>query len=663
MKRSLVFDSSSVARLDLRVVLFAAILAASGSPAEATFRMATGTYVGDGSASLSITNVGFSPDLMLIKGNVSQTAVMHTATMPADASKLIAAQTALVAGRITSLDADGFTVGSGIEVNESGTSYYWTAFKTSSGEMVTGTYTGGGVDTTIALPFQPAYVVVMSDAAEYAIECFTDQPFNVSDNFAGTSTPDAVEDLITAGFLLGTAASVNADGVTYHYAAWKSVAGQMAVGSYIGDGNDNVNITGPGFKPKLVSIGGLGGSTNAVFRPDSLSGDQTYRYRTGNPTDNKIQALLPNGFQIGTGFDVNKSGSSYYWAVFKDSISTVPALDIALSKTADLLMPNEGEIVTYTVTVTNNGPIDATGVTVADTLPAGLTYSSHSATLGSYVPASGRWDVGALGISASHTLDILATVDPGTGGTSITNTSYLAAVDQPDSVSVNDVAAATITVNSKPMVVLAIPDTTVIQDSPPVANYRDLNDVFTDTEDGSALDFIIQSNDNPVLVTATIDAADSTLDLAVAPAMTGSATVVIRATDSGAASVDETVVVTVIPTPDGTADLMLAKTVDIATPAAGDTITYTIVLTNNGPDGATGVVVTDSIPSGVTFVSSTASQGSYDSGTSLWTVGAVANGDSATLTITCIVDAMAQMTTNPRSRTPGVRKRGDDPRN
>ena len=51
------------------------------------------------------------------------------------------------------------------------------------------------------------------------------------------------------------------------------------------------------------------------------------------------------------------------------------------------------------------------------------------------------------------------------------------------------------------------------------------------------------------------------------------------------------------------ADLALDKTVDDPTPSEGDTITYTVTLTNNGPDTATGVQVTDLLPAGVTYVS------------------------------------------------------------
>ena len=55
----------------------------------------------------------------------------------------------------------------------------------------------------------------------------------------------------------------------------------------------------------------------------------------------------------------------------------------------------------------------------------------------------------------------------------------------------------------------------------------------------------------------------------------------------------------------------------------GDTITFTVTLTNNGPDDATGVTLVDPLPTGLTFVSATP-PGTYNSLTGLWTVGTVA---------------------------------------
>ena len=85
-------------------------------------------------------------------------------------------------------------------------------------------------------------------------------------------------------------------------------------------------------------------------------------------------------------------------------------------------------------------------------------------------------------------------------------------------------------------------------------------------------------------------------------------------------------------------DLDLTKVVSPDEAAQGDTVTYTLTLRNDGPDGATGVEVTDQLPDGVTYVSDVASQGSYSSGTGIWVVRALANGATATLTIAVTVD-------------------------
>jgi photosystem II stability/assembly factor-like uncharacterized protein len=107
-----------------------------------------------------------------------------------------------------------------------------------------------------------------------------------------------------------------------------------------------------------------------------------------------------------------------------------------------------------------------------------------------------------------------------------------------------DIGADECVANYTPTVSNPIPDTTVDENNPSIDNYRDLNNVFTDVEDGSALSFTIESNSNPTLVTPSIG-SDSALDLSFAASTSGSATLVIRATDSGSLYVEDQVVVTV----------------------------------------------------------------------------------------------------------------------
>ena len=83
------------------------------------------------------------------------------------------------------------------------------------------------------------------------------------------------------------------------------------------------------------------------------------------------------------------------------------------------------------------------------------------------------------------------------------------------------------------------------------------------------------------------------------------------------------------------ADLSLAMTSSSTTPTYGTTFTYTLTASSAATSSATatGVTVSDLLPSGTTFVSATGT-GTYTSGTGVWSVGSLAAGGSASLTIT-----------------------------
>jgi len=214
---------------------------------------------------------------------------------------------------------------------------------------------------------------------------------------------------------------------------------------------------------------------------------------------------------------------------------TVQGADLAVSKTVNDPIPNEGDTITYTITLTNNGPDTATNIVISDLLPAGVTYSSDTPSQGTYASGSGLWTVGTLANAASATLDISATVDSGTAAQTITNTASVSSVDQGDQTPANN-------------------------------------------------------------------------------------------SDSAALQVQG-------------ADLAVTKIVNDPIPNEGDTITYTITLTNNGPDTATNIVISDLLPAGVTHSSDTPSQGTYDDVSGDWSVGSLANAASATLDISATVNS------------------------
>jgi choice-of-anchor A domain-containing protein/uncharacterized repeat protein (TIGR01451 family) len=86
------------------------------------------------------------------------------------------------------------------------------------------------------------------------------------------------------------------------------------------------------------------------------------------------------------------------------------------------------------------------------------------------------------------------------------------------------------------------------------------------------------------------------------------------------------------------ADLSLIKTVNNENPQNEDIIKFTVKVTNDGPAEATNVKVIDILSDKVIYLSYTASQGSYDTASGIWTVGSLNAGAFATLEITVQVD-------------------------
>ena len=88
-------------------------------------------------------------------------------------------------------------------------------------------------------------------------------------------------------------------------------------------------------------------------------------------------------------------------------------------------------------------------------------------------------------------------------------------------------------------------------------------------------------------------------------------------------------------------DVQLTKILSASTAKRGDTLTYELTATNQGPSTATQIKITDQLPSGVslkTGVAPLAQQGSYDPVTGIWDLGNLSTGQTVNLVITVTVD-------------------------
>ncbi len=114
------------------------------------------------------------------------------------------------------------------------------------------------------------------------------------------------------------------------------------------------------------------------------------------------------------------------------TVTAYPVVDLSVTKTVDEPAPDQGDTITFSLSVTNDGPSDGTGISVSDVLPDSLTFSSYTAgdATDTYDSGSGIWDVGDLAFGETATLEISAVVDALI--TPMTNVAEVATSDQND---------------------------------------------------------------------------------------------------------------------------------------------------------------------------------------------------------------------------------------
>jgi uncharacterized repeat protein (TIGR01451 family) len=105
----------------------------------------------------------------------------------------------------------------------------------------------------------------------------------------------------------------------------------------------------------------------------------------------------------------------------------------------------------------------------------------------------------------------------------------------------------------------------------------------------------------------------------------------IAGTDAGLFVLDRSIAAP----PPASADLSVSGSANPNPATVGQNLTYTLTVANAGPDAANGVVLSDPLPAGLTFISAVATQGSC-TGTSVvnCSLGTLTSGVSATVTIT-----------------------------
>ncbi|NDK54445.1 T9SS type A sorting domain-containing protein [Pontibacter fetidus] len=346
------------------------------------------------------------------------------------------------------------------------------------------------------------------------------------------------------------------------------------------------------------------------------------------------------------------------------TINVSSAADIEVKNTASGATFNNGDEVTYTITAKNLGPNNATGVSLTDLLPAGLTFVSASPTIGTYDKTTGIWTIGNLNIAPTATLVLKAkttTLGSITTTASLNNRSGYELDDN----SSNNTSSNTISVNPSADVDIThtVSNLNPSQGETIRITIRAKNNgpnEATNVVVTNAIPASFQVKQPVTVTTGTYNPTTYTWNVGSIPVNTvhyiaydvivnasGSYSVVSAQThtepDGVAANNSATSTITV----SAAADVAVTNTISpVKTEYAnGDAVTYTVTVTNNGPSAATNVTVTDKLPASLTFMSATPSVGTYNSTSGAWAIGNLAVGSSATLTLQATINQSAVITT------------------
>ncbi|WP_295113012.1 hypothetical protein [uncultured Methanobrevibacter sp.] len=332
---------------------------------------------------------------------------------------------------------------------------------------------------------------------------------------------------------------------------------------------------------------------------------------------------------------------TYYKAISNRTTFTVtPKIDSKVRKSPSLDSYNFEDVVVWTLNITNAGPNKATGVVVRDILPDGLIYIRDDSG-GKYDAATGILNIGELDVGEEKIINIFTVVNK-TGEISnkvnvtskeydvnLTNNHDEAKINIPPTCDLEvKKIANTIFPNFNDLVKWTI---VVRNNGPDVAHDVVANDILPKSliwisDDGnydhiSGIWNIGTLGINQEARLNVICRVNST------GLITNNVSVSSREFDYDLSNNNDSEIIKVSPA----SDLSIIKSVNVSQADFNDLVRWKLVISNNGPNDATGVVVTDMLPEGFVYVDSILEKGSYSNG--VISIGKLIVGEKVTLEI------------------------------
>jgi large repetitive protein len=300
------------------------------------------------------------------------------------------------------------------------------------------------------------------------------------------------------------------------------------------------------------------------------------------------------------------------------SLETDVNADVGIDKQPQAAAVDAGEEMDFTLHVYNDGPSDATGVTVQDILSSNLSFVSATGASCGEAAGTVTCDIGDLAVDDSVDITLRVTVSPDET-TGVSNTATVSSDDDSNPGNDSSIADKPVGVASNVVVEKTAPTEPILQGTSFDYVIQVSNEGISAAADVTLSDPLPSgvAFDGVVTDTGTCDEDSGTIDCSfgtLEPDQVAEVTVTVLAQGvgspvniaTGATTSPETddddnedsAQVTILPT----ADLAVTKSAP-ATVDAGGQLSYLLEVVNNGASDATGVTLTDTLPPGVEFVS------------------------------------------------------------
>jgi uncharacterized repeat protein (TIGR01451 family) len=549
---------------------------------------------------------------------------------------------------------------------------------------------GGGGGGVIFLSSSPASAAVSPGVNGYSTtgsDSYGATPGTagvVSENYTITQTPGAQSGAYCSSADLsvtnvGTPSPVSPGGTVTYTQVVKNNSTTDAVNAVfsenISQNTTFTSISAPtGWSCTTPAVGSSGLIT--CTDPD-VAGSSTGSFTvvTGVPAATASGTQILNTASIASG--TNDPNLANNTASVLTLVAAATSADVVVTKTANVSQVQAGGSIVYTIVVTNHGPAAAATNTFTDATPGTTTFTSLTRTGTAWsctTPTAGTagtisCTLASFASGATTTFKLTVKVPAGTAsGTVITNTANVSS-STTDPNPTNNSASASTTVISATQNNLSVTNSVT-----PYPVYAGNNATFTQvvanagpaTGDAVTISGTIPAgftfvslakpNNNWICTLPTVGAAGnySCTIATLASGGTGTFTLVVGVPTGTAGGTPLSITATIAETPNvdigisnnsataatvvfglTQADVAIVKTGSANPVDQGTNLTYTLQVTNNGPAAAQNVTVSDPLPTQVTFVSVSTTQGtcSQAGGTVTCSLGTITNGGLVIITI------------------------------